>query len=459
MHFMGFKSKFRVLLIIPAIFIGVAILAVSVKSKKGPDHSEIKERAALVRVIPVSEVTLSPRAVGHGLVQPSQDWKAVSEVSGKIVAMHPELKKGSIIAKDTVLFRIDPESYDLAQVRSEADIQALQAQFGELEQTEANLKRLLEVETQSLRLSKNEFERRRSLYANRSVSRNDLEKAQQAFLAQQTKVQNIQNSLNLIPTQKNALQAQIASSHSRAEDSRLNLEKTVIKAPFHCRISAVNVEKAQFAAAGQVLVEADDISTAEILAQVPITSMYMLHGGKPRPIPMTDIDMDKLRDFLGMKAKVRLHISTGLTVEWKARFSRPAETIDPLTRTIGLYVEVDDPYLKAKIGERPPLVKNMYCEVELIGRPVPDVLVIPRSALHQGVVYVARPDNRLERRRVQTGYKQGHLVVVEDGLSAGERVVVTDVIPAVEGMLLNPVTDDALLESLRAEAAGEGPVK
>ncbi len=86
-------------------------------------------------------------------------------------------------------------------------------------------------------------------------------------------------------------------------------------------------------------------------------------------------------------------------------------------------------------------------------------MVIPRSALHQGIVYIAGPQNRLERRSVTVDYSQGNLVSIKKGITPGEKIIVTDIIPAIEGMLLAPQTDNDLLTSLIANATGEAPLK
>jgi hypothetical protein len=44
--------------------------------------------------------------------------------------------------------------------------------------------------------------------------------------------------------------------------------------------------------------------------------------------------------------------------------------------------------------------------------------------------------------------------VIASGLSAGARVVASDLIPAIAGMLLAPRRDDALAARLIAEAGG-----
>ncbi|MCC2113868.1 MAG: hypothetical protein KDJ16_17660, partial [Hyphomicrobiales bacterium] len=79
-------------------------------------------------------------------------------------------------------------------------------------------------------------------------------------------------------------------------------------------------------------------------------------------------------------------------------------------------------------------------------------VVIPRTALHESSVYLVNGENRLERRSVDTGPQSNGIVPVIDGLAGGETLVVSDLVPAVEGMLLDPVGDDDALSALVAEA-------
>jgi hypothetical protein len=60
---------------------------------------------------------------------------------------------------------------------------------------------------------------------------------------------------------------------------------------------------------------------------------------------------------------------------------------------------------------------------------------------------------------VEVGFFQTNFVTVSRGLEAGERVVVSDLSPAIEGMLLDPVLDEALADRLAAEASGAAAIK
>lgn len=450
----GLRPK-RWLILLP-IVLGLVVLVFLTRTRSGPEQTPLTEQARPVRVIEVPSVTVIPRALGYGNVEPGKVWEAVAEVGGKIVELHPRLKNGEIITADSLLLRIDPTDYELAVTEVETDIEATAAQLSELEVQEANTRASLQIEQEALRLSEKELERIRRLATQGTVTPSELEQQQRTTLAQRQNVQNLRNTLNLIPVQRKRLQAQLARYRAQLAGARLNLERTAIRMPFDGRIAAVNVELTQFVRQGEVLVTVDGVDVAEIVAQIPVGRMRTLIQADSR-MPLADLsnlDVESAREILGLRAAVRLRVQD-FEVEWDARFARLSEVIDPQTRTVGVIVTVDDPYRQAQPGIRPPLVKGMFVEVELRGRPRPDSLVVPRAALHENGVYVVNAQSRLEQRPVEVGIEQPSFVTIAAGLRAGERVVLSDLIPAIEGMLLKPVSDEEALSRLLRQAQGE----
>ena len=126
------------------------------------------------------------------------------------------------------------------------------------------------------------------------------------------------------------------------------------------------------------------------------------------------------------------------------------DTIDQRTRTLGVIVAVDQPYAKAKPGVRPALIKGMFVEVELRGKPRSGDLLVPRAALHgtsdgATMVYVVDDKSRLRRREIVIGLEQTDFVTVTSGLSEGDLLVTTDPVPAIDGMLLKVEIESAVL--------------
>ena len=450
-------------LILPPVLAGVALLVFMVGDRETPQTRPPQEAAQPVRVVTVAPIRFTPRALGYGYVQPGDVWNGVAEVGGKVVELNPQLERGQLMFADDVLLRIDPTDYELAVERMDAELERLDAELAELEVRRANTESTLAIEQRYLELTEADLERRRRLLRNANVSQAAVDEAEREVLNARQRVQDLDNQLNLLPAERAVLQANRRLTLTQREEARLDLERTTIRLPFHARIAEVNVEETQFVNVGEVLVVADGIAVAEVVAQVPLDRMRPLI---PRDVDLTAMapeDLEDVRRSLGLSATIRLRVGD-FQASWPARVDRVSETIDPETRTVGIIVAVDRPYRLIVPGERPLLTKNLYVEVELQGRSRDGVVVIPRAAVHvddDGAtrVYVADADDRLAFRQVALGTGQGDLVVVTAGLDGGERVIVTDLIPAVQGMKLAPTEDPALAGGLAAAADGQSAVR
>ncbi len=452
------KTHRKRYLALAPVLLGVAVFVLAAETRSLPERVHLGERALKVRVVTVPEVTLIPRALGYGNVTPGVVWEAVAEVGGRIKEIHPKLKKGAILGKGEVLLRIDPSQYQLARAQARANIRATEASLAELDVKKENTRASLKIEERGLELSRTGLARKRSLLKRKAVSQSAVDQEEQTLLTTRQAVQSLRNTLNLIPVERRSLDAELALNKARLEIAELDLERTTITAPFDLRVAEINVERTQYAGKGEKLVVADGIDVSEVSAQIPIDRLITLTPALETLPNEVEALENRLPDLLGLSAVVRLR-SGDFKVEWKARFTRISDTIDPKTRTVGVIVAVDDPYRQAVPGIRPPLAKNMFVEVELRGRPRPGQIVVPRAALHGKEVFVQGGDNRLEKRAVEIGFLQSDFAVVAEGLKAGERIVVSDMPLAVDGMLLDPIADKDAARALVDDAEGRGPVR
>ncbi len=424
-------------------------------NKKPPVRLENRERVQAVRVMPLKKTSVIPRTKGYGYVQADRTWQAIGEVSGQVVLMTDKIKKGYFIKKGELLLKIDTRSYGLAESRGVAEVMNLDARLKELDQSRKNTERLLVIEKRSLAIRAQELDRKRKLYDKQFISASDLEKEETSFLTRQTSVNSLKNILKLIPAQKKALLAQKRSGESSVAERRLDVAKTEIRAPFNGRISKVNVERLQFAPAGTVMLEAESIDRAEIPVQLSPREFFKLLP-RDRDKGFTRIpDIETIRKAIGIRAKVRFPLDENLIIEWDAQFSRTGEAIDPATGTLSFYVTVDTPYVGMISGKRPPLVTNMYVEVEMSGRSLSDRFILPRSAVHDSQIYICTPENRLEIRKVEPEFSMGNLTVLTTGVADGESLVLSDLVPAVDGMKLLPQPDQETQKQVQAAGSGE----
>lgn len=435
---MSTKYRARALWIIPPIVIGVLALLLLKGSKDAPLRVETEPPARVVRTISVARVDLRPVAEAYGVVQPAHVWTAVAQVSGRVVEMHPRLQDGEILPAGTLLFRIDPVDYELALAQR-------QAQLAELGMQQQNTANLLAIEQRNFELAQQEARRLQKLADKGTTSRSNADEAERAMLSSRTALQNLKNTLALLPSQRRVIEAQLAQAER-------DLENTRVRAPFNLRIAGLAMETDQYVSTGQKLFEGDGVDRSEVVAQVGFSSLrhlFMGHGDQaPEAAQFSDGGLSRYAD---LQAVIDMDMGD-YSAQWQAEFVRFTDSIDSETRTIGAVVALDKPFEKIIPGRRPPLSKGMFVNVRLIGRAQPGQLVVPRSAIRNGRVMVIDPQDRLAIVAVEVLYHQGDISVIGSGLEAGQQVVVSDLIPAVEGMRLQAQGDQALQRII--DAAG-----
>lgn len=451
-------SKLRRLLFIPPVIAGIAILAIVGRGRDGPQRLELAELVTAVRTVQVQMVDVVPRAIGFGTVNAQKAWSAVAEVSGKVVELNPRLQRGAIIAEGALLLRIDPNDYELALARAEANLTSVDAELAALVAKEKNLQASRDIERRSLALSQRDLERKRTLKQRGAISDSALDAQERAVLTSSRRVQDLDNSLALLPAERSVLLAKQSLYSTQREEAWLDLTRTEIRAPFDLRLAETRVERTQFVRQGETLAQGDGIAVAEIEAEYPLNRVLPLVSEDLDFRGLSASELAEITGHLGLQAVVRMRAG-GITAQWQARVSRSSDALDPRTRAFGIIVTVDEPIRSAEPGQRPPLVKGMLVEVELRGKPQPDSLILPRDTLRQGddgevLVYVVGEDDRLARRAVTIGFAQDDFVTVVAGVAAGERVILSDPIPAIDGMLLNVVEDTVAAGHVAAIATG-----
>ncbi len=456
MRFPTFLSRFgRQALILPPLVIGAAVLFVVVSRRNTPQPEVIPEASRPLYVIKVPRTSVVPRVLGYGTARPGDIWSAVAEVKGRIIETHPELKAGAIVRQGEMVVRIDPTEYELQIAKLQAEIAQVEAQQSELDARELNYKASLAIEQQSLLVAERELDRISGLRKSNAVAEVEYDSAQRVVLSQQQNLQSLRSSLNVLPAQRHALSASLDAKHAALGQAQMDLDRTQMHAPFDCRLSDVALEAGQFVAAGETLFEAYGASVAEVEAQMPIDQVRKLLTPGTGPLDLSGDAMQAIRAVFDVDARVRLRTGD-FVVEWPGRFDRIREELDLQTRTLRVVIAVDRPYENVVPGQRPPLSPGMFCEVELRGTARPDRIVIPRTCVRDDLVYLVNDENRLEARAVEVAFSQGGFSVIDQGLTGGERLVVSDPTPAIEGMLVEPMPDDEIGAALTAEARGEG---
>ena len=427
--------RFAPLFALPPIALGIAAAVWMISSAPGPAQLEGEAPAHPVRVLTVAAQEIRPSATSWGNLRAAESWVAVSEVQGEVIWRHPDLEPGRLIPAGTEVLRIDPADYELALAQAEADIDAFSAEAAQLTAETANTTRILALERERLALAEGDLARTRRLAEQGTVPQARLDEAERATLLARRTVAELENALALIPSREARIVAQIARTQAALDRARRSLDRTALTTPFDLRVTEVSAERFQTIAPGQVVIRADGIAAAEVVAHLPIDSFRRLVASVPGGVTLDDM----MRDLPATQIDVTLSPLSDPAQEWPARVSRIKGALDARARTVPVVVTVDEPYAGADPPRRLPLVSNMQVQLTFKGAPRNGVIAIPEAALHAGMVRVAGPDDLLELRAVTPAFAQGGQVVIAEGLTPGDRVVIDDIAPAIPGMMLSPV--------------------
>ena len=386
---MSTKSKLiKIGLPLIIIAFGIVGMRVLVLSRPVPQKEVRENPGALVEVLAVAAGPKVVEVIGTGTVQPSREVAITPQASGAVVALSPRLVPGGFFRKGEELLRIEEIDYRLAVDRARAALAKAEVE-------------LATVQGQG-RIARQEWDR---------LALGDGEEPNPLVLYQ--------------PQEKNA-RAGVASAQAALSQAELDLQRTRLVAPFNGRIRSEQVELGQYLRAGSAVVQFAGTDAAEVLIPLPLEELPWLRIPGPTS------------PGSGSPAIIRGAVDGS---QWTGRVVRSLGEVDSLGRMARLVVEVEDPYgLQSATKAGPALEVGMFVTVSLRGEELPKALVIPRSALRDAdTVWVADPQDLLRMRKVEVLRLEGEQALIGAGLEAGERVILTPLSGAAEGMTLRIV--------------------
>ena len=373
--------------------IALGALALARLTASRPELEKYRHPAPvpMARTIEIKTGSLTMAIGGEGTVRPVQEITLVPQVGGKVEYISPSLINGGEFKKEEVLLRIEQADYRLAVTLAGAKIK--------------DSKSKLELTREEAFASKEEW---RLLHPGGSRADSN----PPALVAKEPQLA--------------AAQARVEADRADLKKALLNLERTVLRAPFDGRVSQENVDVGQYVSTGQALASLYSIGAAEIVLPLKDDDLLWFHvpGFTPGEGP-------------GSRVAVSARIAGRETV-WQGEVTRAEGKLDERTRMINVVVLVRRPY-----SRRPPLAAGLFVSVDIKGRTIANAAVIPRSALRQDrVVWVVDKDGLLRFRKVDVARIQGDDVIISAGLSDGELVVISP---------LNVVTDGMKVRSIPAK--------
>jgi membrane fusion protein (multidrug efflux system) len=214
------------------------------------------------------------------------------------------------------------------------------------------------------------------------------------------------SQLDTVQASRNAARAKVQAAQERLNDRR-------IVAPFSGVLGLRQISKGQFVSAGTAMVNLDDLSRMWVDFPLPEKQLATLTTGMRLEL-VAEAYPDRVFD---------------------AQVTSIDSRVDVATRAI---------LVRAEIAQASGLVRpGMLMRVSLQQTPV-SALVLPELAVQQvgnrSFVFVAADDGTALSRDIRVAGRQGGLVAVEQGIRAGERVVLEGTSKLRDGQKISIVT-------------------
>lgn len=383
------KSRLALKIILPLLIllIGIAGFRMLTQMKKTPHRQPPQQQGILVDVISPRSGDFQVTIHATGTVRAAQEITLVPEVSGKVIEIAENFVNGGQFSTAATMIKIDPSDYQLALEKARAEI--------------ARAEVALATEQEQAKIAVNEWQRIdiAGKGAPGPLVTHEIQLKQQ--------------------------QANLAAAEANLKLAELNLGRTVLKAPFNGRISQKQVDLGQFIRSGSVIGKLSGTDRAEIYVPLPYSELQWLN------IPAANSQQRGSVADIFIPGKKQAH--------WQGRIIRSLGEIDPTTRMATVVIAVDNPY--ATSGDQFNLETGMFVDVQITGKPLNNVVAIPRKALrNKQQVWIVDKNNRLIIKPVEIARREKDQLLVSRGLSPADRVITTSLAAAADGMLLRPVT-------------------
>lgn len=358
-----------------------------------PRHAVAASTAGAAPAIPVTTATVKPRQVAvwkefSGRLEAVGRVQIRPRVAGVIQSVH--FREGGLVKKGDLLVSIDAEPYKAAVDQARGEVASAQAK---------------------LDLARTELERGTTLLSRNTISASDLAQRQSNNAAAVAALQSAEATLRL---------------------AELNLGYTEIRAPIAGRLGRLEVTPGNLVAEG---------STAQALTTLvsvdPIYASFTIDEAYLQQI----ISVLPAGDIQASLDKIPVQVTTQETAApLSGRLQLINNEIDASTGTIRVRAVFDNPDGR--------LIPGQFVRIRMGQPSAEERLVISERAVgtdqDKKFVFVVDAKNAVAYRQIELGAEVDGQRIVEKGLNAGDRIVVSGLQRIRPGAVVQPQEETAL---------------
>ncbi len=381
--------KLFIKIFLPLFFIAAGVAGWNYFKSKKP---AIKRKSPKQQVISVKTITMKPGnyptwVYAMGTVMPERQIVLKSKLAGEVISVSKKFVQGGVIQKGEILLQIDDSDYKI-------EVQKAKSAF------------------------------------DKAVASLDLEKGSQLIAKEELKLINkashdkvIATDLSMRKPQLVQAKAEVSRAKADLEKALLNLSRTKVYLPFNAFILEKHVDSGSLVTAQGMLADIVDADIYRVEALVPQDRLTAFGAGQ----------------ILNTDAIVNSNYSNQT---WQGMLTRITGKVNPKSRMAGVIILIPDPLGLKNRGNRQQLLLDDHVKIKIKGAMLENVYALPRSALREENSVWMYNAGKLEIREIKPVWKEDKVVYVKTGINSGDKVIVSDLSVAVNGMVLQLTSGD-----------------
>ena len=366
------KKYFGLLFLVASIALAIFMI----KNKSMAVSENVEASIPYVKTMMLLPQTVNASIASQGVISPESALTLLSELNSKVDWISPSMETGSSFSKGDTLLILDKRDYELALITAESNV--LNA--------EVNLER---------------------------------EKAESDLASKEWKRvgAGAGSDLALRKPQLAQAKATLAAAQATLERAQRNLKRTVFIAPFDGRVRTKNVDPGATIFPGTAL--GNIYATESFEVRLPIAD---------QDVPFTGLDFNGRQIPEDKQLDVELSLGNSIL---KGKVVRAEAEVDPMTRMLSIVARIDN---TPSVSSSNPIAVGQFVEAIIYGIEIPDVVVIPRTAVRDGGVWVVDTSMILYNRPVEVLRYENEFALIDEGIETGDRLLTSRLSSLVNGL-------------------------
>ncbi len=366
------KNYFGLLFLV----ISVVLAFLMIKNKSVAVSEDVEIDIPYVKTMMLLPQTVNASITSQGVISPESALTLLSELNSKVDWISPSMETGSSFTKGDTLLILDKRDYELALITAESNV--LNA--------EVNLER----EKAESDLASKEWQRVGA---------------------------GAGSDLALRKPQLAQAKATLAAAQATLERAQRNLKRTVFIAPFNGRVRTKNVDPGATIFPGTAL--GNIYATESFEVRLPIAD---------QDVPFTGLDFNGRQIPEDKQLDVKFSLGNS---NLKGKVVRAEAEVDPMTRMLSIVARIDN---TPSISSSNPIAVGQFVQATIYGIEIPEIVVLPRTAVRDEGVWVVDTSMILYNRPVDVLRYENEFALIGEGIEPGDRLLTSRLSSLVNGL-------------------------